>query len=51
MTQGRKCHEHDPLLFAVIPTTLFAKIRMRFNLNNGRFDPGRVVEGQEVPGE
>jgi hypothetical protein len=40
--------EGDPLLFAEFQQLCLGKIRMGFNLNNGRFDPCRIVDGQEI---
>src|SRR6185295_6786538 len=44
MTQGRKCQKNDALLLTELQQLGLRQIRMRFNLDHGRFDPRGLIQ-------
>jgi len=48
MAQGRECQEYNALLLAELQQLRLRQIRVRFNLDHGRFDPRGLVEGHQV---
>src|SRR6266404_1593860 len=48
MTQWRKCQKNDSLLLAKLQQLRLRQIRMRLNLDHGRFDPCGVIQRRQV---
>src|SRR5882724_3407993 len=48
MTQWRKCQKNNALLLTELQQLRLRQIRMRFNLDHGRFDPRGLVQRHQV---
>src|SRR6266404_5105417 len=48
MTQWRKCQQNNALLLTELQQFRLRQIRMRFNLDHGRFDPRGLKERHQV---
>src|SRR5882724_578879 len=48
MTQWRKCQKNGALLLTELQELRLREIRMRFNLDHGRFDPRGLVQRHQV---
>ena len=48
MTQWRKCQKNNAFLLTELQKLRLRQIRMRFNLDHGRFDPRGLIQRHQV---